>query len=89
MLYYFFAYKQVKDLLGGKDWVVAVPSGNFGNLTAGLYAHAMGLPVSKFVTANNANRMQKWPIFLTTRQKHSVSLVMLKMQELKYCRKKI
>ena len=55
MLYYFFAYKQVKDLLGGKDWVVAVPSGNFGNLTAGLYAHAMGLPVSKFVAANNAN----------------------------------
>ena len=55
MLYYFFAYKQVKDLLGGKDWVVAVPSGNFGNLTAGLYAHAMGLPVSRFVAANNAN----------------------------------
>ena len=55
MLYYFFAYKQVKDLLDGKDWVVAVPSGNFGNLTAGLYAHAMGLPVSKFVAANNAN----------------------------------
>lgn len=55
MIYYFFAYKQVKDLLGGKDWVVAVPSGNFGNLTAGLYAHAMGLPVSKFVAANNAN----------------------------------
>ena len=55
MLYYFFAYKQVKDLLESKDWVVAVPSGNFGNLTAGLYAHAMGLPVSKFVAANNAN----------------------------------
>ncbi|MDO5608468.1 MAG: threonine synthase [Capnocytophaga sp.] len=55
MLYYFFAYKQLKIRLKDKSWVVSVPSGNFGNLTAGLYAQAMGLPVRHFVAANNAN----------------------------------
>lgn len=55
MLYYFFAYKQLKAKLVGKDWVVSVPSGNFGNITAGLYAQAMGLPIAQFIAANNAN----------------------------------
>ena len=35
--------------------VISVPSGNFGNLCAGLFAHTMGLPVSRFIAANNAN----------------------------------
>jgi threonine synthase len=35
--------------------VVAVPSGNFGNLTAGLFAKRIGLPVAKFIAATNAN----------------------------------
>jgi len=35
--------------------VIAVPSGNFGNLTAGLFARAMGLPVKRFVAATNSN----------------------------------
>ena len=69
MLYYFFAYKQVKNLLEGKDWVVAVPSGNFGNLTAGLYAYKMGLPVSKFIAANNAN--DTFAIYLQTGNYHA------------------
>ena len=69
MLYYCFAYKQVKNLLEGKDWVVAVPSGNFGNLTAGLYAYKMGLPVSKFIAANNAN--DTFAIYLQTGNYHA------------------
>lgn len=51
--YYFEAYKQVKDK--SLPFVVSVPSGNFGNLTAGLMAQAMGLPISKFIAAVNAN----------------------------------
>ncbi|HKK81487.1 MAG TPA: threonine synthase, partial [Prolixibacteraceae bacterium] len=51
--YYFNAYarNEQKD----KGLVISVPSGNFGNLTAGLFAKHMGLPVSKFIAANNAN----------------------------------
>lgn len=55
MLYYFFAYKQLKHKISDKKWIVSVPSGNFGNLTAGLYAKAMGLPIHQFVAANNDN----------------------------------
>jgi len=35
--------------------VICVPSGNFGNITAGLFGHEMGLPVKRFIAANNAN----------------------------------
>lgn len=55
MLYYFFAYKQLKSKLKGKELVVSVPSGNLGNLTAGLLAKSMGLPVDRFISAHNAN----------------------------------
>ena len=51
--YYFYAYSQVKDK--SKPVVFSVPSGNFGNLTAGLLAKRMGLPVARFVTATNSN----------------------------------
>lgn len=54
-LYYFFAYKTLKPMLNGRELVFSVPSGNFGNLTAGLYAKRMGLPVHKFIASNNAN----------------------------------
>ena len=55
--YYFNAYARLRSegALDGKSWVVAVPSGNFGNLTAGLFAREMGLPVSRFIAANNRN----------------------------------
>jgi len=55
MLYYFFAYKQLKSSLSEKDWVASVPSGNFGNITAGLIAKKMGLPIKRLIAANNAN----------------------------------
>ncbi|QYJ89015.1 threonine synthase [Shewanella halotolerans] len=52
--YYFEAVAQFKQANQG-DPVIAVPSGNFGNLTAGLFAKAMGLPVKRFVAATNSN----------------------------------
>ncbi|HRI27744.1 MAG TPA: threonine synthase [Chitinophagales bacterium] len=51
--YYIYAWAQVKNT--GKPVVFCVPSGNFGNLTAGLLAKRMGLPANHFVAANNAN----------------------------------
>ncbi len=51
--YYFNAVAQLKTK--GKKIVFSVPSGNFGNLTAGLIANIMGLPVSRFIAANNSN----------------------------------
>lgn len=51
--YYFEAYKQVDTQ--GKPLVFSIPSGNFGNLTAGLFARKMGLPIHQFIAATNAN----------------------------------
>lgn len=53
--YYFYAYAQLKRLGRADDAVVCVPSGNLGNLTAGLFAQFMGLPVKRFVAATNRN----------------------------------
>ncbi|WP_319226478.1 threonine synthase [Draconibacterium orientale] len=55
--YYFNAYARLKEAgkLDNKELVVSVPSGNFGNLTAGLIASEMGLPVKQFIAANNEN----------------------------------
>lgn len=51
--YYFNAWAKLEDK--SRKVVFSVPSGNFGNLTAGLFAKRMGLPVSKFIAANNLN----------------------------------
>ena len=53
--YYFNAYARMKALGKAGRLVVSVPSGNFGNITAGLFAHRMGLPIHRFIAANNAN----------------------------------
>ena len=53
--YYFYAYAQLKKAGRGANAVVCVPSGNFGNITAGLFGKRMGLPVSRFIAANNRN----------------------------------
>jgi len=65
--YYFNAYARLKEKglfegksvngksVNGKSLVVCVPSGNFGNICAALFGHAQGLPVGRFIAANNAN----------------------------------
>ena len=53
--YYFYAYAQLKKSGKANDIVMCVPSGNFGNITAGLFAKKMGLPVKRFIAANNRN----------------------------------
>jgi len=61
--YYFHAYAQLLRE-GKKEVVFSVPSGNFGNIAAGLLAYKMGLPVKKFIAATNAN--DTVPRFLET-----------------------
>ena len=53
--YYFYAYAQLKKLGKADELVICVPSGNFGNITAGLFGKHMGLPVKRFIAANNRN----------------------------------
>ena len=53
--YYFYAYAQWQRAGGRGPLAVCVPSGNFGNITAGLFGRHMGLPVTRFIAANNRN----------------------------------
>ena len=53
--YYFYAYAQMKKQGKADQMVMCVPSGNFGNICAALFGHAMGLPIKRFIAANNAN----------------------------------
>lgn len=53
--YYFHAYAQLKKMGKADNVVISVPSGNFGNITAGLFAQEMGLPIKRFIAANNSN----------------------------------
>ena len=53
--YYFNAYARMKQQGLADNLVMCVPSGNFGNICAALFGHAMGLPVKRFIAANNAN----------------------------------
>ena len=53
--YYFYAYAQMKKQGLQNELVFCVPSGNFGNITAALFAHRMGVPIKRFIAANNAN----------------------------------
>lgn len=54
IFYYVYAYSRFKE---NKDLVFSVPSGNFGNLTAGIIAMEMGLPVNKFIASTNINKV--------------------------------
>ena len=54
-IYYFYAYAQLAKQQPVDNVVVSVPSGNLGNLAAGLFAKRMGLPVKRFIAANNRN----------------------------------
>ncbi len=53
--YYFNAYARMKSQGKADNLVMCVPSGNFGNICAALFGHQMGLPVKRFIAANNAN----------------------------------
>lgn len=53
--YYFYAYAQMKKMGKADEMVVCVPSGNFGNICSALFGKRMGLPVKRFIAANNAN----------------------------------
>ena len=53
LFYFMFTYKQLKSK--GKELAFSVPSGNFGNICAGMVAQKLGLPIKHFIAANNAN----------------------------------
>ena len=53
--YYFNAYARMKTLGKADNLVMCVPSGNFGNICSALFGHEMGLPIKRFIAANNAN----------------------------------
>jgi threonine synthase len=78
IFYYFFAFHQMGLL---QDNVIfSVPSGNFGNLTAGLIAKKLGLPIKQFVAATNSNnivpRFLETGIFQPEPSKHTLSNAM-------------
>jgi threonine synthase len=66
MFYFFFAYKQLKS--ENKSFVFSCPSGNFGNICAGIMAKRLGLPIAHFVAATNVN--DTVPRFLETGSYH-------------------
>lgn len=55
LFYFLFAYKTLKSKY--RDIVFSVPSGNFGNICAGMVAQQLGMPVSHFIAANNTNNV--------------------------------
>lgn len=60
LFYFLFAYKQVllqakKEKKSAKDIVFSIPSGNFGNICAGMVAQKLGMPVKQFIAATNVN----------------------------------
>ena len=62
MFYFAFAYKQLKNKK--KDIIFSIPSGNFGNICAGMMAQQLGLPIAHFIAATNINRVV--PNFMVT-----------------------
>ncbi len=78
--YYFNAYAQLKKLGNQLPVVFSVPSGNFGNLSAGLIAYRMGLPIHNFIAATNSNdvvpRYLKSGIYDPIKSKETISNAM-------------
>jgi len=66
LFYFLFAYKQAESK--GKEIVFSVPSGNFGNICAGMVAQKLGMPVKHFIAATNVN--DTVPKFMNTREYH-------------------
>ncbi|WP_341660777.1 threonine synthase [Blattabacterium cuenoti] len=67
MFYYFIAYKQI-IVENPKELIFSVPSGNFGNLCAGMMAEKMGLPIKSFIASTNVN--DTIPRFLKSEKYH-------------------
>jgi len=67
LFYFLFAYRQSKSK--GKDIVFSIPSGNFGNVCAGMVAQRLGMPVKHFIAATNVN--DTVPQFMTTGEYHA------------------
>ncbi|WP_024480148.1 threonine synthase [Cellulophaga baltica] len=63
LFYFLFAYKQAKSQ--GKEIVFSIPSGNFGNICAGIVAQQLGMPVKHFIAATNVNDVV--PRFMNTK----------------------
>ncbi|WP_185868602.1 threonine synthase [Blattabacterium cuenoti] len=80
MFYYFSAYKNIKEMYGGKKIIFSVPSGNFGNICAGMIAERMGLPIHGFVASTNINdtipRFMKSGIYHPINVKKTISNAM-------------
>jgi threonine synthase len=78
--YYFNAYAQLQKLGNKLPVVFSVPSGNFGNLSAGLIAYQMGLPVQQFIAATNVNdvvpRYLKSGNYVPVKSKETISNAM-------------
>jgi threonine synthase len=64
MVYYFHGLAQAAHKSSAQEIVICTPSGNFGNLTAGLFGKHAGLPVARFIAATNANDVV--PAYLDT-----------------------
>ena len=78
--YYFYAFSKLPKDCASKDLIFSVPSGNFGNLTAGLLAKRMGLPVKRFIASTNINdiipKFLKSGIFAPAASKATISNAM-------------
>ncbi|WP_185869161.1 threonine synthase [Blattabacterium cuenoti] len=55
MFYYFLAYRKIKMMGNTKELIFSVPSGNFGNICAGMMAEKMGVPIKLFIASTNIN----------------------------------
>ncbi len=77
-LYYIWAWAHMKET--GRDIIFSVPSGNFGNLTAGVLAYTWGLPVKRFIAATNINDVVpaylKTAVFTPRPSRHTLSNAM-------------
>lgn len=78
MFYYFFLYKKLK--YKNKNLIVSVPSGNFGNICAGMLARKMGLPIKTFIASTNINdiipKYLKNGFYETKKSKETISNAM-------------
>ena len=70
IVYYFYAFSRLRTENSAESIIFSVPSGNFGDMMGGIMAMKMGLPVSKFIIATNAN--DEFPHYLATGLYHKI-----------------